>query len=393
MQDENLTTTAAPDLCQFPGCENPVEQPAGGGPRKRFCSDQHRVQFWRQTRTERGDSPKRSAPETPSVNSPALALRSQLEQSVQTLEGVLTRTRTTLIELADLEEAEAVRAEAFSSADEQVARANTDRAAEERRRRAAENLAEAASSAARGAEDEMAVAQAEAERLRFEIAQVREEMVELETRTEEELAAAKEREVEQVALANQRADEAIKLAQVAAAAAQAEAQKAKQAQSAAEAQALQAREELEQIRTALRTANERATGLEQRLAAEESRHRDELAVAAERVTTLERRAEAESNRHRDELAAAAARFTGLEQRLTTEAERHRAETAAAAERMDKTQERLERALTDIRAETESRAKAETRALAAEQRIEELKSEVSGLRGEPGKSRKRDPKPE
>ena len=123
MHNEKQTSPHAAELCQFPGCKNPVEQPAGGGPRKRFCSDQHRVQFWRQSRTTERTATRRPTAEAPAVNSPALALRNQLEQSVQSLEGALARARTTLIELADLEEAEAVRAEAFSSADEQVARA------------------------------------------------------------------------------------------------------------------------------------------------------------------------------------------------------------------------------------------------------------------------------
>ena len=68
-------------------------------------ADSHRVQFWRQTRTDRdqAETPKRQAQDAgPASTSPALALRSQLEQSVQSLEGALTRARITLIELASL---------------------------------------------------------------------------------------------------------------------------------------------------------------------------------------------------------------------------------------------------------------------------------------------------
>ena len=242
MQHDNPASPITPsDICQLPGCDNLVEQPAGGGQRKRFCSDQHRVQFWRQSRAEGGETPAAAAaPKPPAATSPALVLRGQLEQSVQSLEAVLTRARTTLIELASLEEAEAIRAEATSSADEKVARAYNERAVEERRRRAAENLAEAASSAAQEAEEKMAQAQAEAERARAEVLQVRQETQ------------------EQIAQAHQLAEDRIRAAQLAAEAAVEESQQAKLGQAAAEAQVLRAREELEQVRAALRTASERA---------------------------------------------------------------------------------------------------------------------------------------
>src|ERR1035441_1287350 len=102
LHNENAAPAEKIDVCQLPGCENPVEQPPRGGQRKRFCCDQHRVQFWRQTRSEKDadQTPRRPSPDAgPAPSSPALALRGQLEQSVQTLEGVLTRARTTLIEL------------------------------------------------------------------------------------------------------------------------------------------------------------------------------------------------------------------------------------------------------------------------------------------------------
>ena len=338
MLNENPTPT--PHTCQLPGCENAVEQPAGGGPRKRFCSDAHRVQYWRQSRSERGDTSRRQPTDAgPSSASPALALRSQLEQSVQSLEGALTRARTTLVELADLEEAEAIRLEAFSSADELVARASSERAAEERRRRAAESLAEAASRAAREAEEQTARSQAEAEHARAEVHQVRQEIAEL-----------KDEALGRIAAAHQRADEGIHASQQAAAAAHEEMQTARQVQSAAEAQAHQALEELEQTRAGLRAAIDRAAALEQRLELEGERHRAELATTATRVGVLE-------------------------QRLDVEAERHRGELASTAERSERVQDRLERALAELRAETELRAKAEARA----QAFEELKGERVGQR--------------
>ena len=124
--------------CQLPGCSNAVEQPSGGGPRKRFCCDTHRLQYWRQSQKE--SKLGAVAEESFLGNDPSavLALRDQLEQSVQTLEAAMTRARTTLIELSSLEQAEAVRKEALASADEMVARAQASQASEERRRQAAE---------------------------------------------------------------------------------------------------------------------------------------------------------------------------------------------------------------------------------------------------------------
>ncbi len=138
--------------CQLPGCSNPVEQPPGGGPRKRFCCDQHRLQYWRQSQRE-GKVEDRESDDTS-----AMALKAQLEQSLTTLEAVVMRTRTTLIELSSLEEAEAIRKETFAIAEEQVARAQAERAAEERRRQAAESLAEAASAMARETEAQLKAA-------------------------------------------------------------------------------------------------------------------------------------------------------------------------------------------------------------------------------------------
>lgn len=150
--------------CQLPGCSNPVEQPAGGGPRKRFCCDQHRLSYWRQSQREsrtENDSPVGD-------EAPALALKSALEQSVHSLEAVILRTRTTLIELSSLEEAEAIRKEAFAVAEERVARALAERTSEERRRQAAESLAEAAAASAREAETQLGDAVAQLETLKAE---------------------------------------------------------------------------------------------------------------------------------------------------------------------------------------------------------------------------------
>lgn len=174
-------TTTALEICQFPGCGKPLEQPASGGPRKRFCCDQHRLQFWRLSRGEKNESRRQEALTSSGAGpvSPVLALRSQLEHSVHTLESLLTKARTTLLDMANLEEAEALRSEVFAAADEQVAKAHSERSAEERRRRAAENLAEAATSAAREAEEHAQQAQAEADQLRQELQQLREQFFSL----------------------------------------------------------------------------------------------------------------------------------------------------------------------------------------------------------------------
>lgn len=147
-----MAKTSALPHCQLPGCSNPVEQPSGGGPHKRFCCDAHRLSYWRQTQRE-----AKAAPDPLPVGGdvPALALKGALEQSLQSLEAIVLRTRTTLIELSSLEEAEAIRKEAFAIAEEQVARAQAERAAEERRRQAAESLAEAAAASAREAETQL----------------------------------------------------------------------------------------------------------------------------------------------------------------------------------------------------------------------------------------------
>ena len=181
-------TSTAP-LCQLPGCNNPVEQPPGGGPRKRFCCDQHRLQYWRQSQRDGKDpEPGASGADT---GPPALALKAQLEQSLTTLEAIVMRTRTTLIELSSLEEAEAVRKEAFAIAEEQVARAQAERAAEERRRQTAESLAEAATSAAREAEEQLNASNARLVTVEGEVESLRQALEAQTERSHQEVEAAK----------------------------------------------------------------------------------------------------------------------------------------------------------------------------------------------------------
>ena len=105
--------------------------------------------------------------------SAVLALRDQLEQSVQTLEAAMTRARTALIDLSSLEQAEAVRKEALASADEMVARAQASQASEERRRQSAESLAEAAAAQATEGEAQLHVAKATIKNLEDEVAALR----------------------------------------------------------------------------------------------------------------------------------------------------------------------------------------------------------------------------
>lgn len=239
-----------PDTCQLPGCTQPVEQPASGGPRKRFCCDQHRMQLWRQTRAER-ESPRTTRPPSAPTQSPAIALRTQLEESVHSLEQLLTRARTTLLELSDLDEAEAIRDEARTAAEEQVARAHNERTAEERRRRAAESLAEAASSAAREAETETALARSAAEQASTQAHELQAQL----HQAHHDARAARERET------------------------------------AVSAQLEQLRHELDQTRAALASAQERLFSHEGRMETELERHRAELAAANERLERTQDRLE------------------------------------------------------------------------------------------------------
>lgn len=159
--------------CQLPGCSNAVEQPSGGGPRKRFCCDTHRLQYWRQSQKESKLGAVAEDSFLGNDPSAVLALRDQLEQSVQTLEAAMTRARTALIDLSSLEQAEAVRKEALASADEMVARAQASQASEERRRQSAESLAEAAAAQATEGEAQLHVAKATIKNLEDEVAALR----------------------------------------------------------------------------------------------------------------------------------------------------------------------------------------------------------------------------
>jgi len=191
----------APDRCPFPGCNQLVEQPPGGGPRKRFCSDQHRIQFWRQTR------PKPAAEEL----SPVLLLRNQVEQSVAVLETLLERARTTLLELANLDEAEALRHEWMAAADEKVARALLEKSAEERRRHAAEANAQAAAQSARQATEQ--AEQAHAEALAFREAAEAARTAQRQAEKERDQQAKRHRqELEQMAQRHERSQERLERA-------------------------------------------------------------------------------------------------------------------------------------------------------------------------------------
>lgn len=160
--------------CQLPECSNRVEQPSGGGPRKRFCCDAHRLLFWRQSQKEsRQQQTTSERQELPSNASAVLALRDALEGSVSALEAHLTRARTTLLELSSLEAAESTRKEAFAQAEGQVARAQAEQAAEERRRQAAESLAEAAAAQATELEAQLHVNSLGLKKLRAENEELR----------------------------------------------------------------------------------------------------------------------------------------------------------------------------------------------------------------------------
>jgi exonuclease VII small subunit len=129
-------TTPAPETCQLPGCDNLIESHGGPGQRKRFCCDLHRLQFWRQTRSEQGESTRRPPPDAQPNQSPAV---SQLEQSVQLLEGVLTQAHQALAEL------DQTRA-ALRTANERLAASEQRLESEERHRHELSNAAPAKSS-------------------------------------------------------------------------------------------------------------------------------------------------------------------------------------------------------------------------------------------------------
>lgn len=178
------------DQCQLPECSNQVEQPSGGGPRKRFCCDAHRLLYWRQSQKEHRQQQRSDS--LPSNVSEVLALRDALEGSVSTLEAHLTRARTALLELSSLEAAESTRKQAFAQAEEQVARAQAQQAAEERRRQAAESLAEAAAAQATELESQLHAASLRQDQLQAESEKLRQALEQQTARALEELATARE---------------------------------------------------------------------------------------------------------------------------------------------------------------------------------------------------------
>ena len=181
------------EQCQLPECSNQVEQPSGGGPRKRFCCDAHRLLYWRQTQKEhRQQQSAEQRSLLPSNASEVLALRDALESSVSTLEAQLTRARTALLELSSLEAAESTRKQAFAQAEEKVARAQAQQAAEERRRQAAESLAEAAAAQATELESQLHVSNLRQDELQVENEKLSQALEQQTARALEELAAARE---------------------------------------------------------------------------------------------------------------------------------------------------------------------------------------------------------
>jgi hypothetical protein len=147
--------------CRY--CGGPLEQPPSGGRQKLFCSDEHRVRYWRERRRQglpTGEEDAKGAADVRTLSWELQATLLGLERTV----GSLARA---LSEAGDLDATRAIREQAEAESQRRIAAAEERRARAERMRLDAEAMAEAANAAAREAQER-------AERLGLEAEQARE---------------------------------------------------------------------------------------------------------------------------------------------------------------------------------------------------------------------------
>lgn len=210
-----MQEAVAEDRCRY--CGTPLEQPASGGRQKRFCSDEHRLRYWRERRRQ-GLPTGEEAERKTDVRSLSWELQATLlgfQHTVQALASALA-------EAGDLDTARAIKEQTEAESQRRVAAAEERRARAERLRLEAEAMTEAANAAAQDAQEQARRLELEAEHLRGIAVAATDQAQEVERRADERVAAAHEELARQrgaieagardrVAVAEERAQQAERL--------------------------------------------------------------------------------------------------------------------------------------------------------------------------------------
>ena len=169
-------------------CGTPLEQPAGGGRRKRFCSDEHRLRYWRERRRQGLPTGEEGAERPADLRPLTWELQATLlgfQQTVQALAGALA-------DAGDLDAVRVTREQAEAEAQRRIAAAEERRARAERRRLEAEALAEAAEAEVREAQGRLLPMEARCRQAEVEVQAAAEREEALRQRLDAELAAGRE---------------------------------------------------------------------------------------------------------------------------------------------------------------------------------------------------------
>ncbi|HSR25685.1 MAG TPA: hypothetical protein VLW53_19180, partial [Candidatus Eisenbacteria bacterium] len=146
-------------------CGAELEQPRSGSRQKLFCSDEHRLRYWRERRKQGLPTGEQAEERRADVRT----LTRELQAALQGFERTVAALSRALIEAGDLDAARAVREQVEAEAQRRVAAADERRARAERLRLEAEALAEAAEAEVRRAQGRLQEMEARAERAGAEV--------------------------------------------------------------------------------------------------------------------------------------------------------------------------------------------------------------------------------
>lgn len=167
-------------------CGTAIEQPPRGGRQKLFCSDDHRLRYWRERRRQGLPTGEEEAERRTDVRALSWELQATLlgfQHTVQALAGALA-------DAGDMDAARAAREQAETEAQRRIAVAEERRARAERMRLDAEALSEAANAAATDAQHRSQEAETRAGQAAAEARAATERAETMERRLQEEVEAA-----------------------------------------------------------------------------------------------------------------------------------------------------------------------------------------------------------
>jgi chromosome segregation ATPase len=262
-----MQDAAVEGRCRYCGVE--VEQPRSGSRQKVFCSDEHRLRYWRERRKQGLPTGEEGEERQADVRTLTWELQATLQGFERTV-GALGRA---LAEAGDLDAARVAREQVEAEAQRRVAGAEERRARAERLRLEAEALAEAAEAEVREAHGRLQEMEARVRHAEAEARAAGEREGLLRQRLEEEMSALRQEANSDVARAREGAQVAV---------------------GAAEAEVRRVTEVLESVRSQLQVLDRqleeerrRCAALEQRLQEAEADHRGRAAQHASQIEALQ----------------------------------------------------------------------------------------------------------